>query len=79
MKFEIPEPLVYFGAGVMVDRAVRSIFGNSLSDIAENVLYKISEAQRLRKIENRRVVDVCGDTLGYFDIEYNIVKGELNE
>jgi len=67
MEIKIPNELVYFGAGVVAGRAIKSIFGTSLSDIVNNALYEISELQRLSDIEKRIVVDVNGDTVGYFD------------
>lgn len=79
MKVEIPESLVYFGTGVMVDRVVQNILGTTIKDVIKNVLHILSEKQRLKEIEARRVVDVMGDTLGFFDNKGNIIKGELDE
>lgn len=79
MKVDIPGPFVYMGTGILVDRVIQNIFGNNIKYILDNILYGLSEKQRLKQIETRRVVDVNGDTLGYFDIEGNIVKGGLND
>ncbi len=79
MKVDVPEPLVYAGAGIAIEKVIRSILGNTVKDVITNVLYLLSEKQRLKEIEARRVIDVMGDTLGYLDNNCNIVEGELND
>lgn len=74
MNSIIPKELVYFGAGVVADKVVQSVFGTSLSDVVNELLYKFSERQRLKEIELRRVVDVMGDTVGYLNDDGNIKR-----
>ena len=78
MKVDIPEPLVYAGIGIAIEKVIRNILGNTVKDVITNALHLLSERQRLKEIEARRVVDVMGDTLGYLDNNDYIVKGELN-
>lgn len=78
MKVDIPEPLVYAGVGIAIEKVIRNILGNTVKDVITNALHLLSERQRLKEIEARRVVDVMGDTLGYLDNNDYIVKGELN-
>ena len=79
MKLNVPDSLVYMGTGIVVDRVVQNILGTTVKDVITNVLYVLGKKQKLKEIELRRVVDVMGDTIGYFDIKGYIIRGELNE
>ena len=76
MKVDIPEPMVCMTTGILVDRIVKAITGKN---IIANVSYYLSEKQRLKEIEARKVVDVMGDTVGYIANNGNIVKGDLSD
>ena len=79
MTIEIPEPVIYMGAGIIVDRIVKNIFGSDLKDILIGALDYIDKKQRLKEKEMRKVVDVMGDTVGYIGNNGNIIKGDLND
>ena len=79
MTIEIPEPVIYMGAGIIVDRIVKNIFGSDLKDILIGALDYIDKKQRLKEIEARRVVDIMGDTVGYISNNGDIIKGNLND
>ena len=79
MQIDVPEPVIYIGTGIIVDRIITNIFGKSIKDILIDTLDYIDKKQRLKEIEARKVVDVMGDTLGYLDDNSDIIKGDLND
>lgn len=79
MTVDIPEPVIYIGTGIIVDRIITNIFGKSIKDILIGTLDYIDKKQRLKEKEMRKVVDVMGDTVGYLDNNGNIIKGDLSD
>ena len=79
MKVDIPKPLVYADTGIVIEEVIVTILGKTVKDFVANFLHLLSEKQRLKEIEARRVVDVMGDILGYVNDRGIIIKGELNE
>ena len=79
MKVDIPKPLVYADTGIVIEEVIVTILGKTVKDFVANFLHLLSEKQRLKEIEAKRIVDVNGDTLGYLDKNNNIIKGELSD
>ena len=79
MQIDVPEPVIYIGTGIIVDRIITNIFGKSIKDILIGTLDYIDKKQRLKEKEMRKVVDVMGDTVGYLDNNGNIIKGDLSD
>ena len=77
MRINKLHPLVYFGAGLIADRAVKR--GRQRLGGARwgHALFKLAEKDRLMKIEKRRVDDVMGDTIGYINSNGDIIKGDF--
>ena len=69
------ENLVYFGAGLLVDRICKNLFGTSLTDVVNKLAGKFLEIESAKELEKRRIVDIMGDTIE----GYEYYKGKIRE